>query len=87
MGQNTEDWRQSEGGGSTVVFRSLLVSSSFYNLYFFQFSLLITHYWALVQARGALPLVLVLSFLPNLAKVMLDSERSAGNGSINGKRI
>ena len=86
MGQNTEDWRQSEGGGSTVVFLSLLVSSSSFSVFL---SVLVTHYSlpGFGASKRALPLVLVLSFLPNLAKVVLASERSAGNGSINGKRI
>ena len=86
MGQNTEDRRQSEGGGSTVVFLSLLVSFSSFSVFL---SVLVTHYSLLGfgASMRALPLVLVLSFLPNLAKVVLVSERSAGNGSINGKRI
>jgi hypothetical protein len=86
MGQNTEDRRQSEGGGSTVVFLSLLVSSSSFSVFL---SVSVTHYSLLGfgASKRALPLVLVLSFSPNLAKVVLDSERSAGNGSINGKRI
>jgi hypothetical protein len=41
MGQNTEDRRQSEGGGSTVVFLSFLVSSSSFSVFL---SVLVTHY-------------------------------------------
>jgi hypothetical protein len=65
---------------------SLLVSSSSFSVFL---SVPVTHYSLLGfgASKRALPLVLVLSFSPNLAKVVLDSERSAGNGSINGKRI
>src|SRR5262245_44956136 len=88
---NGTEYRRLETERKKRKSRRLSLSSGFFFIILHSvfLSVLVTHYSLLGfgASKSALPLVLVLSFSLNLAKVVLDSERSAGNGAINGKRI